>query len=134
MPLPTELLVLVPFLGFLATWEASPRALRVLAALERAAQKAGLPKKAVAASQGLSEQRWSRQLAMRDGAHPSLARFGELPDDVLLNFADELCAIVGGARVVRDAQILAVMDAIDRIQVRMARMELPAAEQERQAS
>jgi hypothetical protein len=134
MPLPIDVLLIVPFLGLLATWTPTDRTKRLLDALEAAARRAGLPKKAVAAAQGLSEQRWQRQLALRDNAHPSLARAGELPDDVLLHFADEICTRIGGARVVRDAQLISVMAALDRIQVRMARMELHDDEQEREVS
>lgn len=121
MKLPFVLLTFMPAICLLLPFEMTERSRRLVEALQAAARKAGLQQKEVAYAQGLSEQRWNRQLAMRDGAHPSLARAGELPDEVLIAFAEEICARVpGGARVVRDAQINRLIDAMERRQERTA--------------
>ncbi len=91
--------------------------LRMCAALERAGFKAGLNRDGMARHMGISPTLYTRQIQLRDNAHPSWARMGLLPEDVLENVAVEMCDMHGRSRVITDAKLDALVHAVDMLRL-----------------
>ncbi len=91
--------------------------LRMCAALERAGFKAGLNRDGMARHMGISPTLYTRQIQLRDHAHPSWARMGLLPEEVLENVTVELCDMHGRSRVLTDAKIDALVHAVDMLRI-----------------
>jgi hypothetical protein len=102
-------------LGLCMAGMPTERMQRMAAALKRVYAKSGMPRKQIAMRLGQSESLLSRQLELRDGSQPGFARQGELPDESLLDLADELCAMVGKARVVRDEKLDRLLWAVETL-------------------
>ncbi len=111
------LLVFAPVLG--AVLEPCERVLAFLKAWERANERFGLRRKQMAAYQLLTEAQLSMQLALVKRAHPSMARAALAPDDVYVNFAEELCDMTGTARVVRDAKLDKLIHVVEMLDQRI---------------
>ena len=119
------LALMVQGLGLCAAWEPSERSRRWMRMLALAWDKTGLQRKEIAGHMRVTEVQLSKGLSMLDGARLPAAWIGELPDEAWLSMASEICNEVGGARVVRDPQIIALMQAIE---------DLRAPREERRAS
>ncbi len=91
--------------------------LRMCAALERAGFRAGLNRDGMARHMGISPTLYTRQIQLRDHAHPSWARMGLLPEDVLENLTVELCDMHGRSRVLTDSKLDALVHAVDMLRL-----------------
>jgi len=96
---------LLPLVTFCGTVQVTDEMRAMSAALKRVIQRCGWTIDQAAYYMGVGASLLSRQLELKDGAHPSWARMGMLPTPAKIYLAQELCDMSGQARVVTDEQL-----------------------------
>ena len=104
---------LLPLVAFCGSVQVTDDMRAMCAALARVIQRCGLTLDQAARYMGINKSLLSRQLLLRDGAHPSFARMGLLPKRAKRFLAMELCDMEGESRVVADEKLDAILRHLD---------------------
>lgn len=99
------MLMALPAIALSMAYTPNDRVLSWLRLCRDAWRMANIEDKEAAYIQGVDHSQLCRQLALRDQAHPSLARFGAFNDEVRLNLAQGICDHTGKAILVRDERL-----------------------------